>query len=43
MKTCLEVACIALATMGVIYIIDNKKKIKNTLIKPITNMMGSNN
>lgn len=43
MKTCLEIAWIALATMGVIYLIDNKKKIKNTLIKPITNMLSGNN
>mgnify|MGYP003290247834 CR=1 FL=1 len=40
MKTCTDVICIALITMGVLYLIENKKQIKNTVMKPIQNLMN---
>ena len=42
MKTCTDVVCIALITMGVLYILENKKELKNTIMKPINNLMNSN-
>ena len=40
MKTCTDVICIALITMGVLYILENKKQIKNSIMKPIENLMN---
>ena len=40
MKTCTDVICIALITMGVLYLIENKKEIKKTVMKPIQNLMN---
>lgn len=42
MKTYVEVMVIALATMGVLYIIDNKKQLKNSILKPVTKFMKCN-
>lgn len=43
MKTCTDVICIALITMGVLYILENKNQLKNSIVKPITNLMNGNN
>ena len=43
MKTCTDVICIALITMGVLYILENKKELKKTIMKPINNLMNGNN
>jgi hypothetical protein len=42
MKTCTDVVCIALITMGVLYILENKKQLKNTIMKPLNNLMNGN-
>ena len=43
MKTCTDVICIALITMGVLYFLENKNQLKNSIVKPITNLMNGNN
>ena len=42
MRTCTDVVCIALITMGVLYILENKKQLKKTIMKPINNLINSN-
>ena len=43
LKTCLDVICVAFITLGVMYLVDNRKQINNAVIKPITNLMKGNN
>ena len=42
MKTCTDVVCIALITMGVLYILENKKQIKNSIMKRMEKLMNGN-
>ena len=42
MKTGTDVICIALITMGVLYILENKKQLKNSIMKPIEKLMNGN-
>lgn len=43
MKTCIDVVAVVFITLGVLYLIENRKQIQNSIIKPITNMVKGNN